>query len=545
MLIADSTLGVLQYLPSLTQGRVAVYHLDAEGRVLAREGMSEQIDVEMDDGFPVVAAPPLRAAIVRSLNVGGEWMAVTCDAADESRLESFIEGLLLLVTEKEQVEHDMESMQSSSLALLEEVAMVGDLLPRMAGAQDEEDMLRRALESLLVAASAQQALYLSYDRKRDLLRVVLHMHAGSDDELAPQVADYPYELFLERDGGICWRALDCAGGAVLESTGDPLALGAPRSPESLAQREAAAVPVRYGSDESQQDLGVLLLLDKRKNAYSDKSELGSQETKLAASVASMLGSMLGSREVSQLNQEMGLAEEMQQNILPSAAPRLQGFDLAGRCENSGAVGGDYYDFLPLSDDSTMVVIADVSGHNLASGMVMVSARSTLQLLSQQRAEPGLVYDGLAQALFADLSRLERFITSAAVTLRSGVPEAQIVNAGHNPTMVYRAASQTVEELRGEDTVLGFLPSPEHAVQTVGLEPGDVVLLYTDGVTEATSAEGEMFEEERLAEVLRNAAGGSAEEILDAVFGAVRGFADSQGDSDDISAVVIRYVGDDS
>jgi sigma-B regulation protein RsbU (phosphoserine phosphatase) len=152
-----------------------------------------------------------------------------------------------------------------------------------------------------------------------------------------------------------------------------------------------------------------------------------------------------------------------------------------------------------------------------------------------------VFDALAVALFDDLTQTERFITAAAVTLAERQQQIELVNAGHNPTMIYRAASGQVEEIFGADTVLGFLPEPTHEVVETRLSPGDVLLLYTDGVTEAVDANGEMFEEVRLREVLQQAAAGSAEDILTAVFDAVSHFADKTDKGDDVSAVVVKAV----
>jgi sigma-B regulation protein RsbU (phosphoserine phosphatase) len=108
-------------------------------------------------------------------------------------------------------------------------------------------------------------------------------------------------------------------------------------------------------------------------------------------------------------------------------------------------------------------------------------------------------------------------------------------------MIYRAATGEIEETSGADTVLGFLPAPEHGLLALDLAPGDVALLYTDGVTEALDGKGQMFEEERLRSVLKLSAAGSAEQILESVFQAVEDFSGKAEKSDDVSAVVIKSV----
>src|SRR5690606_36576183 len=119
---------------------------------------------------------------------------------------------------------------------------------------------------------------------------------------------------------------------------------------------------------------------------------------------------------------------------------------------------------------------------------------------------------------------------------------EIVNAGHNDTLCWRARSGTVERFPATETVLGFLPGVRYGTTRVALEPGDVVLLYTDGVTEAVDASGDMFGDQRLEALLSATASGCSGEILERVFTRVVQFADVQEKRYDVTAVVIRYVG---
>jgi sigma-B regulation protein RsbU (phosphoserine phosphatase) len=301
------------------------------------------------------------------------------------------------------------------------------------------------------------------------------------------------------------------------------------------------VPVTCGNADNGVTLGALLIMDKRANAYSTSVHLGSQETKFAISIASMVGSVLGARKVAQVDKELRLAEAIQQQILPERPASVAGFDLAGRCHNYGAVGGDYYDYLPMGDGRTLVVVADVSGHNLASGMLMVNARSTLRALAAAHDDLALVFDQLASALYHDLTKTELFITAVAAALRPGRGEVELVNAGHNDAMLYRAKTGQVERFPSDGMVLGFLPEQKHDLRSALLEPGDVLLLYTDGVVEATAPTGEMLGEARLEQMLRQAAGGSAGQVLQAVFRGVDAFSNQSAKTDDVTAVVIKVV----
>ena len=136
--------------------------------------------------------------------------------------------------------------------------------------------------------------------------------------------------------------------------------------------------------------------------------------------------------------------------------------------------------------------------------------------------------------------MERFLTAAAVALRANGRTVDYVSAGHNDLMIYRAATQSVERYASEDVILGFLPAPTYTARQLELEPGDCVLLYTDGITEAVDQAEEMFGEERLAAQLAAlASDSSAQQILDGLVAELDRFRDGQRQGDDVTAVVIR------
>ncbi len=123
----------------------------------------------------------------------------------------------------------------------------------------------------------------------------------------------------------------------------------------------------------------------------------------------------------------------------------------------------------MADGRTMVVVADVSGHNLASGMMMVGARATLRTLASVRAELDELFDDFASAMYEDLTSTERFLTAAALGLRANDRSIDYVSAGHNDLFIYRAATNTVERMATEHTILGFMPRPGYTARTFDLK----------------------------------------------------------------------------
>ncbi|MCA8958370.1 MAG: PP2C family protein-serine/threonine phosphatase [Planctomycetes bacterium] len=537
---------MLDRLPAAAAGDLAFYFVTPDGVVARRAAggavplPAEDLAVELssESAVPRFRSAPGRSVVARPASDDiGAWWVVTFAERVTAVLAPFVDSLLDLLDERARFEEDLDSFSAGSLALFEEVSMFNDVLPELAMGESEVEVAERGVRALLVTASVERALFVRFDEMRGHAEVVVHLCAEPGSHAA-RAAPYPGQPVIPEDDGLVWRGIGSAG-AILESVPRGGSLGIAGSPESLAHEQVIVAPVCYGQNDRRVTLGALLIMDKRANAYSAGKELGSQETKLATTVAAILGSVLGTRKVAELGNEMRMAQTVQQQILPAHPPSVEGFDIAGRCLISGAVGGDYFDFLKLPDGRTLVVVADVSGHNLASGLLMVSARTSLRVNADTNDRPGVVFDRLARSLYQDLTRTERFITAVGVAVAPSGRQLELVNAGHNPTMVFRARTGAIEEISSADTVLGFVPEPEHTVVSVELEAGDVVLLYTDGVTEAVDEHGEMFEEERLRRVLRENASATAEQILAAVFGAVADFADKTDKGDDVTAVVIK------
>lgn len=493
-----------------------------------------------DDGAPAVVYGGGPADGTPSLRIALPHGSVEAFVPGENPAAiELVRALVEVIADRERLEGDMVSMSASSLRLLEQVAMIGETLPRLSAGVDDIDIATLGVRACLRAAAVRQVVFLGYVPAKACCEVVVMIDESSDTDGVPAVLD----PILPVDRGLLADVLAVEEGVVLRTVPEGQRLGQPGSPEHLARRQVLGVPVTYGSGDKRVLLGALLLIDKEGTAYDARGDFGNEEGQLAESFAAMLGAVLGARQTASLGKELSLAREIQRQILPAKPVELKGFDIAADYQACGAVGGDYFDYVPLADGRTMVVVADVSGHNLASGMMMVSARATLRTLASVRRDPAKVFADLAEAMYADLMRTERFLTAAAVALRDNRAEAEYVCAGHNDLFVYRAASDRVERLRSDSMILGFMPQPGYLPRHVKLEPGDILLLYTDGVTEAMDADGEMYGEDRLAVLFAQLAPSrSARAIVDGLVQELDRYRGGQIGSDDVTAVVIRYTG---
>lgn len=519
MQLSPGSTELLAGLPTVLQG-LSVELLDAAGRPTwqcgsERSAVGVERRIELPAGT-LLARMPAAAPVVL------DWLTT----------------LLASIGAREQLESDMDSMSSSALRLLQTVTELIETLPRLSAGLDDLDIATQGARACMLAAGVQQVIYLSLQRNRAMAEVLVHCQQESGG--APATGEL--ENLQPTDEGLLAEVLGLAEGVALRTVPTGGRLGAEGSPEARARHQVLGVPVTYGAGDKRVVLGALLLLDKQSTAYSAEQQIGSEECHLAESFAAMLGAVLGARKTAALGKELSMAQAIQRQILPDGTVAVPGFDVAADYEACGAVGGDYFDYVPLADGRTLVVVADVSGHNLASGMMMVSARATLRTLASVRHDPARVFEDLAAAMHPDLMRTERFLTAAGVALRAHQRGVEYVSAGHNDLMVYRAANDRVEAIASESTILGFLPRPEYQARQVQLAPGDCILLFTDGITEATNAAGEMFGDDRLAALFAQLAPGrTARGILQALVHELYAFRGGQVGSDDVTAVVIRCV----
>jgi sigma-B regulation protein RsbU (phosphoserine phosphatase) len=232
--------------------------------------------------------------------------------------------------------------------------------------------------------------------------------------------------------------------------------------------------------------------------------------------------------------ELALAQEIQGSMLPKAAPILEGFSLAASTKPAKEVGGDFYDFPPTVSDRIAVVIADVSGKGVAAAIYMAVSRTVLRSVASINSEPDKLLRS-ANSILSEDAEAGMFVTVfAAFVARDG--QVSYANAGHNPPVLVRADGSW-ESLSEGGVALGINQGAVPSPGAVTLRPGDVLVLYTDGATEAMSVSGEEFGERRLAEAA--SASGSAEERMRSILGAIDAFAAGAPQYDDITIVVIR------
>jgi phosphoserine phosphatase RsbU/P len=238
--------------------------------------------------------------------------------------------------------------------------------------------------------------------------------------------------------------------------------------------------------------------------------------------------------------EMEIAKQIQLSLLPLSPPPVAGVECAGRCVPATHIGGDYYDIF-LHNDHLDMVIADVSGHSVGAALMMVETRSVLQAQLGQLQRPADMVRTLNELMHDDLSRAELFITMSYLSYDPATRRLRYTNAGHPPSLLFRPSSGTFAELDAEGLILGVQKEVRFEESALQIEAGDLLLLYTDGITEAEAQTGEFFGTGRLKELLSTHYRKPTAGIIAAVLDAVRGFTGAATFQDDISMLLLKFT----
>lgn len=238
----------------------------------------------------------------------------------------------------------------------------------------------------------------------------------------------------------------------------------------------------------------------------------------------------------QMEEDLRVARSIQQGLLPKFVPKANGLDLYGFTESARAVGGDYYDWVPLPDGKTGCVVADVSGKGMPAALLMAQLQAAFKAQAQTGKSPEEVVTAVNMFLSGTMEA-DRFVTLFYAVFDPATNTLTYANAGHNPTLVWRA-NGSLEWLEDGGLMLSPVSVLPYDRFQIPFAPGDVLVIYTDGVTEAEAASGEQWEEDRFSQTVVNGDRSSAEAIGLRIKVALDAFVAGNEQSDDITLTVI-------
>lgn len=250
------------------------------------------------------------------------------------------------------------------------------------------------------------------------------------------------------------------------------------------------------------------------------------------------------RALRDAHSELRTAWQIQQSLMPDTAPRLPGYDIAGACQPAGAVGGDYFDYLPLSGGRLGIVIGDASGHGIGPALLMAQSRAALRSLTLTHDQPGAILSA-ANRVLSDGMLDKHFVTLSLLAIDPAQGRIQYASAGHPGGLVFDAHGRFLRELGSTGFPLGVMaetPIPDS--DTIRVEPGQIVVMFTDGITEATPKRGaQQFGMDRLIAEIEELHPMAASDIVDSVYYRVLKHCHPRTPGDDATIVVIKVEDD--
>jgi serine phosphatase RsbU (regulator of sigma subunit) len=243
------------------------------------------------------------------------------------------------------------------------------------------------------------------------------------------------------------------------------------------------------------------------------------------------------RQRDEYEHDLILASQVQQRVLPRP-PTVQGLELAAAMQTARLLGGDYYDFFQISDDVVDVVIADVSGKGAAASLLMPSLAMALRLRARELSGPAAIIKDL-DGVLRQITNSATFVTMFYARFHQTSRTLQYASGGHNPPLLVRSRTGESLLLEAGGPIMGILPDAQFSDTVIALDQGDILTLFTDGVTEQENESGDEFSLGRLKEVILSRETEPAAALVAHISEAVYSFAGTKEQADDLTVVVAK------
>jgi len=309
---------------------------------------------------------------------------------------------------------------------------------------------------------------------------------------------------------------------------------------SFGASSVMVAPLLY----AKQNMGVLAIANSRMGPLFSQNDFVVFKSIAEQSAFALYNAIIYSEanEKKRLDHDLQIARDIQRILLPAEAPKLNGFEISGLNVPARQVSGDYFDYIQIDDERLGVAIADVSGKGVPASLIMAICRSVLRSQAIGNPSPADVLKKVNRQLYPDIKE-DMFISMAYLALDHARGGVTLARAGHDAPLLYKQKTQDVTPLKTPGMVVGIDSGDVFDRLTtdvaVGLEPGDCILLYTDGITEALDSEGNEFGLERTIAAVRSSAKQGAQAMVTGLIDDLRNFVGSTPQNDDITLIVIR------
>ncbi|MCP4581697.1 MAG: SpoIIE family protein phosphatase [candidate division Zixibacteria bacterium] len=393
----------------------------------------------------------------------------------------------------------------------------------MSGTLELEELLQLIVEQLsrLVKVDV-AAIYIVNPEDGSIESIV---SKGVSDQIKPK-------LSLKIGQGIC---------GLVAKTGESMVVNDVSSSQQYVSmrtqtKSEIAVPLRSRG----KVLGVFNIESDELEAYG-KADLELLEAFASQAAVSVERAILYRQAMEQkaLEDELAVARKIQETFLPNNDPEVEGFDIAGVNIPSEAVGGDYYDFIDIVDNQIGIAIGDVSGKGIGAALIMAAFRASLKAEIRNNYGIRTIFKKVNSLLYESIER-ENYVTAVYGVLDTKNRVFTFSNAGHNPPLLFKTDGRIIELSEG-GLVLGMFPESNYEERPIYINKGDILLFYTDGVTEAQDIDDREFGVERLKEFVENSRKLSPKEIIEIVIKEVQKFKERNKPLDDLTMILAKCL----
>lgn len=528
--------------------------LGARGEVIAKAG---QLPVEclwckqgskIESESSVVAkcaaknCPSVKGQVCISIIVQGNVVGYVLSCSDDDCTRATREIAATLVSDsvasKAYSEFELNSLSTEILDRYEEINLLYDIGETLRAVFDANTIYEIVLEKGTEVIGAQKAWIMILGKEGESLHVAAARGLSQEEMtkftvkvgegISGKVAEEGKPLLIEAAEQLPVNLLQ---GKDLSET------------EPFVSFPMMSVPLKV----KERVLGVMNMAKKRSQEMFTAGDLKLLSAIASQTAISIYNSQLVEelKESERIKRDMEIAQRIQTSLLPKEPPPFKGVELVGRCVPAKNVGGDYYDFFNISEDELGIVIADVSGHSVGAALVMAATRTVLRSEVFQNSDPSVVLAGTSAVMYGDLAAAELFITMFYMRYNGKTGVLTYANGGHNLPFIYRVEDGQCITIDADGMLLGVLEDVHFDQDRVNLNTGDILVLYTDGVTEAANSAGEQFGEDRLYRIVQQNSGMTAQGLLDEIYRHVYQHSGDVAQYDDITMVVMKVIDEPS
>ncbi|MEW6509801.1 MAG: GAF domain-containing SpoIIE family protein phosphatase [Bacteroidota bacterium] len=408
---------------------------------------------------------------------------------------------------------------------VEELSILNDLSRAIGGSVSLQDIMRTIIHRSLRAIHAEQGVITLVDRRaRDSMKTFVRTAVSSSE-----IPQFHFNQSL-----LGWMHLNKKPLALVDPRTDPRFKGVAWD-ESISS--LLCVPMMVKSEL----IGVLTVYNKR-----EVPSFTEEDQRLLAIIAGQSAQVVENarlyeeeQALQRMKEEVRLAATIQLDLLPKRAPEIPGYDIAGRSIPAQMVGGDYFDFIPMDGDRLALCLADVSGKGLPASLLMANVQATLR--GQTLASPtAKICVARSNRLLHQSTSPEKFVTVFYGHLNYRTHTLTYCNAGQDNPLLFSAGKEP-KRLGTGGIVLSIMEDYPFEEETVALAPGDCLVMFSDGITEAVNAAQEQFGDSRVVSVVAAHRLEPAEAVIDAIVGSVIAHAGGAPQADDMTIVVLRRL----